>query len=220
MQSHISLIYNKIKQLLGFKSKPKHQLGYYYYEQIFNRYKKKESYLEIIHQLEQQKSKKTDADIKLYNTISDFNVSPKEVIAKFGKPNFKAIQKRKKITTDILLYRRYLGKHKTKIELHFYKKKLAYFCYRLSYLDEKETKEIQHILHEKYLGSKKIDFDNNYIIDRHDNVIQLYRDGDLLIRYISTSNALFTDLKSNQEKQEKLSKKTEAINLKMLKNKL
>lgn len=220
MYRYITLTYNKILRFFGKQPKAYHQLGYYYYEQLFNRYRKKETYLQLLHQLEQQTSYITTEDIRLSDTFDCFEISPKEAIAKFGKPNFKAIQKKKNFSTDIMLYRLNLGKHKSKLELHFYNNKLAYYCYRLSYLNVSDINELQSVLGDKYLNSKVVNLENHYIKDQHNNVVHLYREGDLLVRYISTTSPLFQFLKNDLEEQEKEKVKFEKNHLITLKQRL
>ena len=220
MHSRISLTYKKLSKTLSKKAYTKRQLGYDYYEHLFCQYRKKDAYWQIIQQLESFCSRPSQVDIKLCESFNTFEVSPKDVIKKYGKPNFKIAKKEMYSKTCIMLYRIHLGKHKAKLELHFFKEKLAFYNYRFSYLKNKDIKELHKVIKEKYIDSADVDLKNYCITDSHHNVLQLLHEGDLEIRYISTNNQLFKSIKKDIKEQAREASIIERKHIKSLKKHL
>ena len=195
-------------------------LGYYYYECLANRYNNERSYLTFISDLESQSPLFTENEISLSapKIFSETNI--KYILKNYGKPHFRVTQKQDVFEVEILFYRIFIGKYKTKLELHFYNDQLFFFCYTFSYLKEENTQEIISIMQEKYLEGKPIDTKTNYIIDRHESIIQFCHDVDFTLNYISTRNKIFLDL---QERHDFIKNKSESQRLRnreVLKDKL
>lgn len=201
MQKVLSTILDQFRKILGLKPRKKPYLGYYYYEQLSNRYKSNTSYLNIYKLYKKKNACKTTVDIKVAKNFNTFDIHLKDAKAKYGKPYFILDKKEDGFKIKILLYRLYLGKYRAKLELHFYNNTLALFAYTLSHLSERETDDILSIFQEKYLNKEDCDFNKNCIVDKHQNVILVHREDDLSIKYLSSNSPLFSDLEKHYRQQ-------------------
>lgn len=189
-------IIRKISRLFGTKE-PSYKRDYYY-EKLVHKYKSVEAYLNLI-QLQQKQEYLTDKDI-VFSENPDFDKHHINHIRKrYGHPSYTIVNTYAFGKIKIRFYRIYLGNHKVKMELHFYKNALVMYNYTFSHLhNEGEKTEVLNLLKEKYHLDKSINLQqgNSYIKDQKESVIVLSQGIDFTINYVlHTDSHLFEQMK-------------------------
>ncbi len=124
------------------------------------------AYYSLHKDLKQKKALETNTNIVLNHGEQDsLSFKPKSVRRLFGKPNAKLMSRRCTENVLIYFYRKIIGGHKVKLELHFIDNKLFFYNYRFSHLNAADKASIIEILEGKYLQVTTIDIANNYISD-------------------------------------------------------
>jgi len=159
----------------------------YYYEKILDKYSDGHFYVNLINNLKKINEIETNTEIRLIDNKKLNEIVIKDIIRKYGKPNYKIICE-DLFEIKVLFYRQKLAYHKTKLEFHFCKNNLFLYTYTFSYLNLEDKNEIIQILKEKYLEGKSKDIINNYIVDKNKNIILLEDSIDFSIYYSYKNN--------------------------------
>ena len=156
----------------------------------------------------------TNTEISLVDNKKLHEINIKDIVRKYGKYNYK-ITNEDLLEIDILFYRLKLGKHKTKLEFHFFENTLFFYTYTFSHLNTEDKNEIKQIIQKKYLEEESQDIFKNYIVDKSKNIILLSDNIDFSIYYICDNKIALErilkhiDLKNAKIKsKEKVYKKT------------
>jgi len=142
----------------------------YYYETLLDKYSDGEFYSNLITNLNVLNGIKVNAEIRHLNNKTFNRTVIKDIIKKYGKPNYKIIYK-DLLEIKILFYKHKISRHKTKLEFHFFKNNLFFYNYTFSYLNHEDKDEIIKIFKEKYFVEKYHNMINSYIIDKNNNYI-------------------------------------------------
>ncbi len=166
-----------------------------YYEGLLDKYKDVSSYSNLLNCFGKKQGILTNEDISISKKCAFGTINTEYIIKKFGKPNYKIRQNDHLLNIDIFLYRIFIGNHKTKFELHFFKDNLFFYNYIFSYLSEEEKSEVIKILEKKYLNGNKFNYLEEYIVDDNQSVIIIDDKIDFVINYICYKNSgLFNNL--------------------------
>lgn len=84
----------------------------------------------------------------------------------------------------VFFFREKIGKHKAKVEFHFYEGKLFLYTYTFSYLNKEDKAELIDVIHDKYLVNQEVELNGNYIQDESDNIILLNDKVEFMISYM------------------------------------
>ncbi len=182
-------VFNKIrKSFRNILGKPADYSRHYYYYNISNKYESLNSYLTLLNKCSNVNSIPTNRRIRY---------SPK---IEFGS-TIKDVKKEKKYlrytmhfsqNNTILFYRTMIGGYKTKLEMHFYKKKLFFYNYTFSNVSDNDKRNIISTIQEKYLnGVLPFDCSNQSIIDNYDNHVLVDNGMEFTINYISSKCDFF-----------------------------
>lgn len=161
-----------------------------YYKRHLDESKSIEPYLKLINDLEYGTGVETNIEMQLFDHKKDNEISKKDVIRNFDRPNYSFVCEALK-EIEILFYRRKLGSHKTKLEFHFFKNKLFLYTYKFSYLSSEDRKEIIEILDEKYLEKQNVSIQNSHIEDKNHNIIMLRDNLEFSIKYLDKNSIAF-----------------------------
>lgn len=179
-----------------------------YYDRIFTQYNDTSSYLLLYNKYTATSTIKTDVEI-CFSKALKFGCSVLEVKNKLHKPNYQ-IRQNESLCTEILLYRIFIGKHKVRCQMHFYKDRLFLYNYTFSYVNKFETKEIINVIKEKYVSDIGIHAEQN-IIDKFNNCLQIEDDVRLTINYLSLNSDFFNEITLRSfQKGERRTRKNDA----------
>ncbi len=142
----------------------------YYYEELLDKYSDGLFYKNLKDRLALLAGRKSTVEIRVLDGKTPNNIIRKEVVKKYGRPNYK-IKNEAFPDITILFYKRQIGEYKVKLEFHFYKKDLVFFSYNFPYLSPESYEEVVQIIRDKYLGDGSQDIMDSYIIDRNGNIV-------------------------------------------------
>jgi len=171
-----------ISQIFG-KRKSYNYTRYYYYEMLSDKYNDGQFYSNVMNNLKTLNKIETNTEISLVDNKKLHEINIKDIVRKYGKYNYK-ITNEDLLEIDILFYRLKLGKHKTKLEFHFFENTLFFYTYTFSHLNTEDKNEIKQIIQKKYLEEESQDIFKNYIVDKSKNIILLSDNIDFSIYYI------------------------------------
>lgn len=174
-----------------------------YYRRRLDESKSVQLYLKLMSDLEFTNGIKTNTEIQLIDNKKDNEINKKNIIRKYGRPNYKFICE-DLTEIEILFYRKKIGSHKAKMEFHFYKNSLFLYTYTFSYLSLEDKNEIIKIINEKYLEREYKDIINHHIVDENKSTIILNDNLDFSIKYLDKNNIAFeTILKQDKFQKSK-----------------
>jgi len=156
---------------------------YYYYEMLSDKYRDGQFYSDAINNFKTLNKIETDTEISLVDNKKLQEIRIKDIVKKYGKFNYK-ITNEDLFEIDILFYKLKLGKHKTKLEFHFFENTLFFYTYTFSHLNAEDKNEIKQIIQKKYLEEKTLNLFKNYIVDKNKNIIILNENIDFSISYL------------------------------------
>ena len=180
-------IYNKITAkicCLFYKGQFGSYPYYYYFESRLKSYKNENFYSELIANLKKTERLKTDTEIKLNDDQIISKVRKKDILKIYKKPCH-SITIENPIETEILFYKKRIGKYKVKLEFHFFKNNLIFYNYNFSNL--KDISEVTQIIKEKYLVKEQRSILNKNIVDNNNNTILVRNNISLEIYYLCNS---------------------------------
>ena len=185
---------NIIKKILRFYKWKKNSYDDYYYNIVINEYSNIKSYLTLYNMCLNTEigNIKTDVDI-YFSEILKFGASKYEAQKLLKKPNYH-IQNNKSLNIEILVYRIFIGSHRVKCQMHFFKNKLFLYNFTFKNTRKEENKRLLEILYSKYIpGFHNQNLKN--IIDNSNNCIQIKNDLELSLNYIALNSELFKKIK-------------------------
>lgn len=152
----------------------KKRFGYYprydYYQTRLKNSRGEQFYRSLITDFKKNIGIPTDTEISYDGSKPISDLTKKDIISIFGKPNYQvAIQN--SIETSVFFYKQNFGNHNVKVEFHFFKDNLIFYVYTFSNL--KNIKEITEVIKEKYLNGRDVDIINENIIDKNKNRIHI-----------------------------------------------
>lgn len=163
------------------------RFNYYPNNYLYTKMALKSHYLSNnVHVHQDKKQFFSPIEFKLKNNLK-FGISPLMLRFKLGKP-FYSYERDSNYKYKILLYKSYIGKYKTKVEYHFFDKKLFFVTYTFSESDNFKT--ITSILKNKYKIGKNISIEDIKIIDKNKNIIYVDKTFDFTINYLTGDNQL------------------------------
>ena len=163
----------------------------YYSEKIQSQYSKLDVYRNIA-DCSNLEALSTDANIAFFES-SKFQKNPKRYLKrKYGTPSHTIKNNHSIGKITILVYRFYLGKHKTKLELHFFEKTLIMYTYRFSHIEDDLSKnQLIDMLNKKYGIPSETNYKEQYIVDSGMKMIFVTDSVDLTVNYINFSSTGF-----------------------------
>ena len=191
--------------LIYFNRKKRYCFRESYYTRLQENYRDISSYYELAHAKSKNK-RVTDRQISLSRSLKVDGITPKYITRKTGKPNYRISNNLSIGKVLILFYKIYLGDYKAKLELHFYKKKLFFYCYTFSDLKDEDKDKIIDLLKEKYLSHEKLQLNTkqDYIVDCRRNTITFHNDFDLSIKYVCNKDSEFFNILNGHAQYESI----------------
>jgi hypothetical protein len=192
---------------------------YRYYERLLEKYSDGTFYSRLIHKIKSVKGRETKTSINHIEHKPFKETSITDIIKKHGKPNYKIIYD-DLLNIKVLFYREKLGKHKTKLEFHFFNEQLFFYTYTFSYLNNDDKNELVDILEEKYLEGEKIDMKGDFIVDDNNNIILINDKQDFSIYYICDNRIALESIKEHIDSIKKRARQEKSKYKKILYRKL
>lgn len=180
-----------------------HYISSYYYDKIKNQYGRIDAYRRIA-AIENKQALRTNNDI-VFSKNPEFTKNPKRFIYnKYGKPNHTVVNNHIIGKITVLVYRIFLGDHKTTLELHFFENQLIMHTYRFSYLTQTIGKQqVIDLLREKYQINTIVKPNAHCIMDNQKRMIIISDNVDFSINYVNFMETGFaTCLESKLEEIE------------------
>ncbi len=180
--------YFKIKNFI-FLILDMKKLHYYstrnsYYESLLSLHSNKQFFNNLMKIINNSNKIKTNIEIKIIENKTINEISIKDIIRKYGNSHYKIINK-DLLGIKILFFKRKIGKYKTKLEFHFFNKKLFFYTYNFSDLNIEDKNEIKEIIKKKYLVKNF-----NYIIDKSNTIITLNDNVNFSISYLCNNKII------------------------------
>lgn len=186
-----------------------------YYEKLFDKYSDATSYFSLINTI-QNKQNIVSKRLITFNNKKYVNITKQDIFQQYGRPNYQIVTN-KKLKTELIFYRLYIGGHKVKLELHIHNNHLFLFTYIFSYLKANEKYQIIKLIEKKYLDQQQLDYSNVVIIDNRQSVINITDSINFTINYICCINSDFFQkiekIKDNQTLSLEKDKKRVAVEL-------
>ena len=187
----------------------------YYYEKKVDKYSDTNAYYDLISLLNDKIEIVSSTVIGNDESLKIGVTSYSSSIKHNGKPNYANNSSQKK-DVKTLYYKQFIGEHKTKLELHFYKNNLFFYCYTFSHLKENDKEEIIKILEQKYFNSGSLDVQNNYLKDLNNIHISFIDNIDFTINYFDPKSEIFEMISKDLQKGKGKIFQKEKNNSKML----
>ena len=160
-----------------------------YYEHLLEKYNSADPYLSLIAKTTELACCETLSEISFSPTLK-FSSSSESLLINFKKKNFVCSQKTE-LHTEVFLYKMLIGKHKVRIELHFFNNSLFYYKYFFSRVNEIEKLELLSLLYNKYLN-KDVHQHVELIRDTRANYIYIDSSVGFTLNYFNASHRFFS----------------------------
>ncbi|MCH8569006.1 MAG: hypothetical protein LAT67_12105 [Balneolales bacterium] len=175
----------------------------YYYENIFEKYRDKHYYLELITKVNSQNKVNSSRKIQLIKGRKNSELQKTDILSSFGTPDFK-IGLKDNFGIKIFFYTQLIGNYKVRVEFHFCEDALFLYSYTFPNINSSDQENVLRILKEKYVvGSKKIP-QNSCIIDTYESIISIDQDIDFTISYLSMKCKAVEKIRKYFELQEQV----------------
>ncbi|MCJ8164163.1 hypothetical protein MKJ04_04865 [Pontibacter sp. E15-1] len=142
----------------------------------------------------------------MFSSSLKFGSSRKAVQKKMPRPTHRAIgctfSNYGQLNYDTLYYKIMLGKHKVKLEMHFFNDQLFFFCYNFSVTLERERMDIINVLHEKYLAAPRRTLDPHTIEDTYGHCISVDSEKNLSVSYLYKESDFFEHISQVKQEEE------------------
>ncbi len=161
----------------------------YFYERLVSNYNDVDSYLDLKTKVSEADSLHTKHNIFFSKSIK-FGSSLSSVKRKLPSPNYQVIGN-PGLKCHILFYRIFIGRHKVKLEMHFFQNRLFFFNYNFTSLNEPDKMEILNIMKSKYGVSMTELKEKRTIKDNDGNYIFIDFNINLSINYLCPSDDFF-----------------------------
>lgn len=160
----------------------------HYYHHILDQYKDNSTYLSMYKSCISNKSLKTDVEI-CFSKLVRFGSDIKDIQRILGKPSYQ-IKNISSLNIEILVYRKLIGNHKVKCQMHLFENKLFMYTYTFRYVNKYENEQIMRIIQSKYVpGFVSYAYEN--IIDSLNNCLQIEKKVGITINYFSLTCDFF-----------------------------
>lgn len=190
---------------------------YIYYEHLIEKYNSPDSYLFLIAKTTELTCSETLSEICFSPTLK-FSSSKESLFINFNKKNLVCTQE-SELNTEVFLYKTLIGKHKVRIELHFFNNSLFYYKYYFPRVNESEKSELLSLLHYKYLN---YDVNQSVELIRDTNKNYIYIDSSVgfTLNYFSSNHRFFSIVHHQEEEKVKAEEEKNKSKIKELYSRL
>jgi hypothetical protein len=178
-----------------------------YYSSLVSRFEHAETYADMLKAANKNSNiSYTDTSIE-FSAGTGFGDSVCHTIANEMSGRRYLFEKIKKTGVEILFFKKMVGGHRAKIDMHFYNDKLFCYAYTFSYANDENVREIINVLKNKYsVELNCTNADNCIIKDYNGSIIIISASVELRIVYFNPlkGEVDFDRMKAYSDKKQKI----------------